>query len=225
MTTKGIARGLVVSCQGDDDTPLDDPAVMRAVAWAAVAGGAVAVRIEGLPDLRAVRSTVQVPIIGLVKRRMPGSEVFITPTIEDALAVAEAGADVIAVEATAQPRPDGSTFAAFLSQLRLRTDRPVMADVSTAAEAHDAAAAGAEYVATTLSGFTPYSRHSAGPDLELIREVIGDLPIPLIAEGRFWEPGQVRGAFDLGAHAVCIGDAITNPTRITRRFVEAVPPA
>jgi len=86
----------------------------------------------------------------------------------------------------------------------------------------DAWDAGAQVVATTLSGYTPYSRQDPSPDLELIRR-LADAGVRVIAEGRFTTPGEVAEAFSAGALAVVVGSAITDPVSITRRFAAATP--
>ncbi|TFG94408.1 MAG: N-acetylmannosamine-6-phosphate 2-epimerase, partial [Calditrichales bacterium] len=46
--------------------------------------------------------------------------------------------------------------------------------------------------------------------------------VPVIAEGRIWEPRQARKCLDLGAFATVVGTAITRPWVVTRRFVDAI---
>ncbi|TME42309.1 MAG: putative N-acetylmannosamine-6-phosphate 2-epimerase [Chloroflexi bacterium] len=217
-----IPRGLIVSCQGPAGTPLDDPGLMAAIAACAELAGAVAIRAQGVADLRQIRQTVTIALVGLIKHRLPDTDVYITPAIEDALAVAAAGADVVAVDATDRPRPDGSGGAEFVERVRSATGLPVMADVSTLAEGTAAAQAGAAYISTTLSGYTPYSRQLSGPDLRLVEELVGRTDTPVTAEGRYWTPGEAAEALRRGAHAVVIGTAITNPLEIARRFATAL---
>lgn len=99
---------IVVSCQAYPGEPLRFPEAMAAMAASAVIGGAGGVRAQGLEDLRLIRSTVDVPLIGLVKRGSEG--VFITPTVADTVEVARAGSDIVAIDATDWPRPDGSSL-------------------------------------------------------------------------------------------------------------------
>ncbi|GAA1501746.1 N-acetylmannosamine-6-phosphate 2-epimerase [Dactylosporangium maewongense] len=216
-----IRGGLVVSCQAGPAHPLRDTATIRRLAEAAVLGGATAVRcggVGGLADVRAVADAVTVPVIGLTKRGDSG--VFITPTVADALEVLAAGADVVATDATARPRPDG---ASLRDTVRAVHDAGglVMADVSTVDEGVAAAACGADLIATTLSGYTPHSRQLTGPDLALVRELAAEVAsVPVVAEGRYHRPEHVRQALDAGAAAVVVGTAITDPAWITSRFAE-----
>jgi N-acylglucosamine-6-phosphate 2-epimerase len=131
---------------------------------------------------------------------------------------------MVAVDLTARPRPDGSTPAAFLRDLIDAIAQPILADVSTVAEGLAAAGGGASAVATTLSGYTPYSRRPDGPDLDLVAELVDAVEIPVLAEGRYRTADQVSDALGRGAHAVVVGTAITNPLEITRWFVEATRP-
>jgi N-acylglucosamine-6-phosphate 2-epimerase len=215
-----LRGGLVVSCQAPPGDPLHGPTFMAAMARAAVAGGAVGIRAEGPPDVRAVCQAVDVPVVGLWKQGATG--VYITPTVDHARAVAEAGAQIVAIDATGRPRPDGSTMPEVVAGLRRTNHCLVMADVSTAAEGVAAAAAGADLVATTLAGYTPYSRQGPGPDLELVAALAARVEVPVVAEGRIATPQEARAALDAGAWTVVVGGAITRPQLITARFVAAL---
>lgn len=219
-----IRSGLIVSCQAGADSPLHGPQMMAAMAQAAVEGGAVGIRANGPDDIRAVKAVVEAPIVGIFKYVVPGYDVYITPDLERAAQVAQAGADVIALDATSRPHPEG-TATAFIRLVKESLHLPVFADVATLEEGVAAAAAGADYVGTTLSGYTgthPYA--GAGePDLGLVRDLARTLDTPVIAEGRYWTPELVGRAFDFGAYAVVVGTAITDPRAITRRFTAAVP--
>ena len=220
-----LRHGLIVSCQAAPDEPLFGTEFMVGMARAAVEGGAVGIRANGPESIAAIRKAVALPIIGLYKFDLPGFEVRITPTINHAKEIAAAGADLIALDATARSHPDGIATADFIARVRAATQRPVMADVSTVAEGLAAAEASAEVVGTTLSGYTSYSRPGPGPDFDLIRELAPLLHargVLLIAEGRIATPEQAAQALDLGADAVVVGGAITRPQWITRRFVEAL---
>ena len=98
----------------------------------------------------------------------------------------------------------------------------VMADIATYEEGMNAAKAGADLVATTLSGYTDYTQFTEGPDFELIRRLANDSGAPVIAEGRFLTPEHLAEGFRMGAHAIVVGKAITNVTFITKRFVDAI---
>jgi len=222
--TESLHAGLIVSCQALQDEPLFGSAHMVAMARAAVQGGAVALRANGPEDIAAIRSAIKVPIIGLYKIDFPGCEVRITPTIEQAVQVIEAGADIVAIDATDRPHP-GGTAANLIAQIRRRTDRPILADVATLAEGIAAAAAGAEFVATTLSGYTAYSPARMEPDFFLLDQLVKALSptrTPVIAEGHITTPAQAFQALQLGAHAVVIGSAITRPQWITAQFVNGL---
>jgi N-acylglucosamine-6-phosphate 2-epimerase len=221
--TDKLPRGLIVSCQAAPDEPLHGTQYMAAMARAAKQGGAVGIRANGPDDIAAIRAAVDLPIIGLFKVDLPGYEVRITPTIEYARQIADAGADIIALDATARPHPDGFTTAELIARVQKITGRPVLADVSTLDEGLAAADAGADLVATTLSGYTSYSPAQGEPDFELIRSLVRELHsggIPVIAEGRVSTPEHAARALASGAHAVVVGAAITRPQWITARFVE-----
>lgn len=224
MTTELVdmlSGRLVVSCQAYPGEPMRHPDTMGRVAAAVEEGGAAAVRVQGLDDIRAVRARVGVPVIGLWKDGAEG--VFITPTLDHVRAVAEAGAQVVAFDATLRARPDGSSVADAVRVCHDELGVLAMADCDDIASAVAAAAAGADLVGTTLAGYTSARAKTAGPDLDLVsalaREVAGT---PVIAEGRIHTPEQAAAALAAGAHAVVVGTAITHPTSITRWFADAM---
>ena len=194
---------------------------MARLAVAATAGGAAGIRANSPADIAAIRAATPLPLIGLSKVDVTGFDVYITPTVADAVAVAEAGADIIALDATDRPHPEGTT-AEFIRAVQRATGRPVLADISTEAEALAAQEAGAEFVSTTMSGYTPDSPQQAAPDLNLVRRLAPLLRVPLIAEGRIASPDEARAALDAGAFAVVVGGAITRPQQITARFAQAL---
>ncbi len=215
-------KALVVSCQARADNPLHGPAFMAAMAMAAEQGGAHGLRANGAADIRAIRAASRLPIIGIDKAWTDGFDVYITPDLAAARRVAEAGADIIALDATPRRRP-GEPLSALIPRIRRELGKPVFADVSTLDEGIAAAGLGADIVATTLSGYTAESGPAAGPDLDLVEALAQAVDVPVAAEGRFWSPEQVAEAFRRGAALVVIGTAITNPREITRRFAAAVP--
>ena len=214
-----LKGGLVASCQPVDDGPMDRPEIVAAMARAAVAGGAVGLRIEGVDNLRAVRPVVDVPIIGIVKTDLADSPVRITVTVEDALALADAGADIIAYDATPRSRPGSreAVLAAILERGGL-----AMADCATLEDGRVALAAGAAVLGSTLSGYTAETegRHD-GPDFELIAafHALGGF---VMAEGRINTPDLAARAMAAGADAVTVGSALTRLEHVTGWFAAAV---
>jgi len=220
-STAKLRGGLIVSCQALPGEPLFGADIMARMATAAERGGAVGIRANSPADIMAIRAVSSLPLIGLSKVDVAGFDVYITPTLADAVAVGEAGADIIALDATARPHPEG-TLASFIQRVQDATGKRVLADISTGDEALAAQDAGAEFVSTTMSGYTPYSPQSAEPDLDLVHRLASVLTIPLIAEGRIATPEQARAALDAGAWAVVVGGAITRPQQITERFAKAI---
>jgi putative N-acetylmannosamine-6-phosphate epimerase len=216
---------LIVSCQALPEEPLHGAIFMAAMAKAAALGGAVGIRANGEADITAIREVVALPIIGIRKRKIAGTEIYITPEFADAQAVVRAGADLVALDGTNRPRPPGEpSLADLIARIHDELRVPVMADCSCMADAEHAAAAGADILATTLSGYTSHGHPPIdGPDLALINALADIFSLPVIAEGRFYRPEHVAEALARGAFAVVVGGAITRPHEITRRFVEALP--
>lgn len=215
-----IRGGLVVSCQAYPGEPMRRPDTMAQVAASVAAGGAAGVRAQGPDDIRAIRAVLDCPLIGLWKDGR--TEVRITPTRTHAIAVAEAGADVVAVDATDRPRPDGRPLAETIRAVHEDTGRLVMADVSNYDEGLRAEELGADVVGTTLAGYVARRPAHRGPDLALVERLATRLTVPVLAEGRIRNPEQAAEALRRGAFAVVVGTAITHPTSLTEHFVAAM---
>lgn len=205
-----LHRGLIVSCQAPVDSPLHDPNVIAAIAEAAVLRGAVGIRVDTPEHVKAVRNRLpDTPIIGLWKQVFPGSEVYITPQFHHAAAIAAAGADIIAIDATLRSRPEGETFAEIVSKVHHEFNKLVMADIDTLEAAEAAEAAGADFVGTTLYGYTSETQHLSPPGFDLLAKMVERLKLPIICEGGIASPDMAKQALDLGADAIVVGTAIT----------------
>jgi len=218
---ESLRGGLIVSCQAAEGTPLHGSHIMAAMARAAEIGGAVGIRADGPSDIRAIKQSVNLPVIGINKIGRSDTEPYITPTLEAAKEILDAGADIIALDATLRPRKTGIRPADLIALVKA-LGVAVMADISTLEEGIAAADAGTDIVATTMSGYTPYSPRQEGPDFALIEGLAARVGVPVIAEGKIWTPEEARRALDLGAHAVVVGTAITRPHIVTERFVRAL---
>ncbi|HET8524026.1 MAG TPA: N-acetylmannosamine-6-phosphate 2-epimerase [Thermomicrobiales bacterium] len=218
-----LTGGLVVSCQARQDNPLHGPQMMGAMAVAAINGGAVGIRADGPVDIAAIRAATgpDVPIIGIAKAEQPDGSLFITPSIESALQVIAAGAELVALDGTPRPRPGGDQLDRIVAAIH-EAGGVALADVGTEEHARYAIQCGADAVGTTLSGYTPDSPTQDGPDFDLISRLVSFSPVPIFAEGRFWSGEEARTAIGLGAAFVVVGTAITNPQAITARFVGAL---
>lgn len=218
-----LPKGLMVSCQAYEGDPLFGAHFMARMAIAAKMGGAVGIRGNSPPDISAIRQATDLPIIGIYKINIPGYDVYITPDFEAARSIAEAGSDVIAIDATPRPRPGGILLADLIDYIHDVLGKPVLADASCVEDALLAESLHADMISTTLSGYTAHGRPACeGPDLELVQQLVIQVHIPVIAEGRFFKPAQAAQAMQFGAHAVVVGGAITRPEKITERFVNAI---
>jgi N-acylglucosamine-6-phosphate 2-epimerase len=213
---EGLRGGLIVSVQAWPGSAIDDPYVIAAMARAAAENGAVGVRIQGVANIQAVRARLDLPIFGLIKRQYRGFDPYITPTLEEVRAIVAAGADVVAFDATARPRPGGVTVGALVEAIA-GAGCVAMADCATLEDGVLAHAAGAEILATTLCGYTPGTQGSALPALGFVGELAATGGFA-ICEGGVSRPAQVRAALDAGAAAVVVGTAITNLDWLVREF-------
>jgi N-acylglucosamine-6-phosphate 2-epimerase len=206
---QSLQQGLIVSCQAPVDSPLYEPNVIAAIAQAAINQGAAAVRIDTPAHVAAVRQRTAAPIIGLWKQQISGSEVYITPQFHHAAAIAEAGADIIAIDATLRDRPGGETVTDLIARIHQELGKPVMADVDTLEAAIAAAAAGGDLVGTTLYGYTTQTQQQSPPGFDLLSQMVQKLEVPAICEGGIASPEMAQQALALGAYAVVVGTAIT----------------
>lgn len=220
---KEIHHRLVVSCQALPEEPLHSPFIMGRMAYAAYLGGAAGIRANSVEDIREIKKTVQLPIIGIIKQVYEGSDVFITPTLKEVEALYNEGVDIIAMDATDRIRPDGTTISELFPRIReMYKDQLFMADCSTFEEGIMAEELGFDLVGTTLSGYTEATKGIALPDFDLVERLLSRLSVPVISEGGISTPEQLKKMYDLGVYSAVVGSAITRPMEITQRFVKAV---
>jgi N-acylglucosamine-6-phosphate 2-epimerase len=218
-TLKGA---LIVSVQAPEGSPLRDPQAIAAMAEACLANGAAGVRLESPEHIVAVRRRCpQALIVGLWKRTWPDSPVYITPRWREITAVWGAGADVVALDATERPRPEGEAFEDLVLRAREELGVPLMADVDTVAAGCRAAALGCAWVGTTLYGYTASTSHQQPPAMDLVTALRDALPssVPVICEGGISTPEQAREALSRGADLVVVGTAITGVDLQVARYV------
>jgi len=208
-----LKGGLVVSSQAPDESPLCTPAVLGAMAVAAAGAGAQGLRLNSPAVVAWVRRRTKAPIIGIYKDY--GYEVYITPTFAHAAKIARAGADIIAVDATFR-RKD---LKEFIDRIHGELGVFVAADVSNAEEGEWAYECGADMAGSTLSGYVGVKKPPTGPDLKLVAALARLKAGPVMAEGRYATPEQVKRALKAGAHCVCVGTAITRPDVLTKAFL------
>ena len=216
-----VENHLIASCQALPDEPLHGSEIMVRMARAAKQGGAKAIRANSPQDVKAIKDDIGLPVIGIYKENIPGFNVYITPTMMHVQAIADTGAEVVAVDATQQQHPDGD-LQDFLRRIKEETPCLLMADISTYEEGMQAAEYGVDLVSTTLSGYTPYSQKVDGPDLALVEKLAKNCGVPVIAEGKYHTPEQAVAALEHGAASVVVGGAISRPQQITARFVQAL---
>lgn len=217
-----LRGGLIVSCQAPVGSPMHEPGVIAAMALASVNQGAVGVRIESPAHVTAVRQRVQAPIIGLWKQQIPGFEVYITPQFYHAEAIAQAGADIIAIDATLRPRPNGETLKALIAKIHTELGKPVMADVDTLETAIAAVEAGADIVGTTLYGYTENTQQLKPPGFDLLTQLVQTVDTFIICEGGIASAEMAQQAIVIGADAVVVGTAITGVDLQVKAYAQQV---
>lgn len=218
-----IKNRVIVSVQALTNEPLYDEKCMAAMMKSVVLGGAAGLRVAGARDIKNAKKLFDIPVIGITKPEVIPKNwkevVYITPDIESVNSVISAGADIVAFDGTPRSRK-GCNLKQIINTVKL-SNRISMADISTFEEGVNARLLGADIISTTLAGYTMESEtDSDEPAFELLERLVKELKSPVILEGRIWTPEQVDKAFELGAHSVVIGGAITKPISITKRFVK-----
>jgi putative N-acetylmannosamine-6-phosphate epimerase len=211
---------LVVSCQASPGDAFHHPEMMARFARAAVDGGAAGIRANGPEDIAAIRRVVDVPVIGIQKTVMEDGHILITPTLAAARGLVEAGAHMIALDCTDRGQKYGALDR--VRQIKSELDVPVLADIATTDEAIAAARAGADFVLSTMRGYTDRTKAVTIFEPDFVAELVKTVPVPVIAEGRIATHEEARAAIHAGAFAVIIGSAITRPHEITRGFALAI---
>ncbi|HDE9585465.1 TPA: N-acetylmannosamine-6-phosphate 2-epimerase [Staphylococcus aureus] len=217
-----LPHGLIVSCQALPDEPLHSSFIMSKMALAAYEGGAVGIRANTKEDILAIKETVELPVIGIVKRDYDHSDVFITATSKEVDELIESQCEVIALDATLQQRPK-ETLDELVSYIRTHAPNvEIMADIATVEEAKNAARLGFDYIGTTLHGYTNYTQGQLlyQNDFQFLKDVLQSVDAKVIAEGNVITPDMYKRVMDLGVHCSVVGGAITRPKEITKRFVQ-----
>ena len=220
-----IKGGLIVSCQALEHEPLytKEGGVMPLMAKAAAQSGAVGIRANTVQGITQIKAVVDLPVIGIIKKDYPGTPMYITVTMAEVDALVECGVDILAVQGTSALRPDGSTAADFIRQIKAKYPQQlIMADIATLEEAMACAEAGADFVGTTMRGYTPETKGIDDIDFAFITELTQKCPAKVIAEGHIHSPEQAVQALQAGAFALVVGGAITRPAEITARFTGAI---
>lgn len=218
---------LIVSCQALPEEPLHSSFIMGRMALAAKQGGAAGIRANTAEDIEEIRKNVELPVIGIVKRDYPGSEVYITPTMKevDELMALDYPPEILALDATENARPGGLKLDQFMRDIREKyPNQLLMADCSTVEEALHADEIGFDFIGTTMVGYTSQSKgfHIEENDFKILREIVAKVKGRVIAEGNINTPEKARRVIELGAFAVVVGSIITRPQRITKAFAEAL---
>ncbi|WP_337018014.1 N-acetylmannosamine-6-phosphate 2-epimerase [Oceanobacillus massiliensis] len=219
-----LPKNLIVSCQALESEPLHSSFIMSKMALAAYQGGAKGIRANSKKDILEIKKEVNLPVIGIVKRNYPNSEVFITATSREVDELIESGCEVMAMDATMNRRPEES-LEELVSYVREKAPNvELMADISTVEEAKIAEQLEFDYIGTTLHGYTSSTagKKMYSNDFAFLKEVMNAVNKPVIAEGNVATPQMLKRVFELGVYSAVVGGAITRPRDITMKFVNEI---
>ncbi|ANF95569.1 N-acetylmannosamine-6-phosphate 2-epimerase [Paenibacillus bovis] len=223
LDSLGLQGKLIVSCQALEHEPLYSSFIMGRMALAAQQGGAAGIRANTAEDINEIRQQVQLPVIGIVKRNYGEHPVFITPTLKEVAELAATGCEIVALDATDRPRPDGMSLSELVRQIRQQYPQLLlMADVSTVEEGLEAQRLGFDLVSATLVGYTEQTKGQKlyENDFAILKEMLRQITAPIVAEGNILTPEMAARCLELGVYSVVVGGAITRPQQITERFIE-----
>ena len=216
--------GLIVSCQVQHDDPIYTDDMVVKMAEAARWGGAVGIRTNSPEQIKAIKQAVpELSMIGLWKVWHDDTDVFITPTMKEVRAIWEAGAEIIALDCTAQTTHEGTQAWDLIKDVKKEIPEAIVfADVSNYEEAKRAIENGADIVAPTLYGYTKETAHIEGPDMRMFAKMCRDFKDDayVMMEGHIYTPEDAMKCIFLGAHSVVVGSAITRPHLTTKRFTD-----
>ncbi len=219
---ESFQNGLIVSCQVQHDDPIYDENIVVKMAQAAQWAGAVGIRANTPEQIKRIKAAVDLPVIGLYKIWNEKTDVFITPTIEAAKQVWDAGAEIIAFDCTAQDYFGRPAYELFHDIKRELPEAILFADVADYDEAKRAVEFGADIIGPTLYGYTAETKHIEAPDYREFARMCRDFKNDayIIMEGHLYTPEDAMKCIYLGAHAVVVGSAITRPHLTAKRFVD-----
>lgn len=222
---KKLKGQLVVSCQALPDEPLHSSFIMSRMALAAKQGGAGGIRANTKEDIAEIKKLVDLPVIAIIKRDYPDSEIYITPTMKEIRELMEVKPEIIALDATDRLRPEGKTLDQFFAEIKAEfPDQLLMADCSTYEECIHADELGFDFVGTTMVGYTPQSKNLKidEDDFKILRDVLANVKHRVICEGNIDSPQKARRVMDLGSFCVVVGSSITRPQLITKKYAQAL---
>lgn len=222
---------LIVSCQAVPSEPHYMEGITTMYARCAKWAGAKGLRVNSPEDIRAIKKEVDLPIIGIWKIDRNIKDVYLTPNLEAAKAVWEAGAEIIAIQATNHYRDDGKLAYETIKEVKDNIPEAlIFADVATAEDARIAAEYGADFVAPTLWGYTKAGAFDKieikdAPDFILLRYIVNAVKgtnAKVIMEGKVSTPEIAVQCLYMGAYAVVVGNAITRPHIAAKRFARMI---
>lgn len=216
----------VVSCQALADEPLYGKGIMAKMAKAAILGGANWIRTSQLDNIVDIKKTVNVPVIGLIKKRYFDSPIHISASIKEVKQLIATNVDIIAIDATDRIRPHQETLEEVVDYFNKhkKPHQKLMADCATPKDGFVAEKLGFDFIGTTLVGYTEQTEGQTikAENFKILKEFRKLVTLPLVAEGKIDTPEEAKLAYQYGAEIVVVGGAITRPHTIVKRFMDII---
>ena len=211
---------LFVSCQPFANEEYYTKDFILSMTFAAKMGGAHGLRIESVKNILFIKKGIDLPIVGLIKKKIKGKERYICPDIESIDEILKANCKFIAIDYTHRDNCDKNYYKKVSNYIHEKCNCKIIADISTVREAKIAIECGADFVSTTLSGYTSNTKNKELPDLNLIQLISEEGIENLIGEGGYSNHSQYIKALELGAKIVVIGTSISRPHLIVKKIIQ-----
>lgn len=209
-----------------DDEPLNDVKAITLMAKSCVEQGATVLILSQVKHIKSIKKTVKdIPVIRLIKKKYVDSEVYITARLKEIKQLIKLIVDVIALDDINRYKPNGATLDELVTYCRKNTPEILlMTDYATLKDIKNVEALKFDLIDTTLAGYTKESddRSNIENNYEFIKTALKEIKTPLIAEEGIWEHKQVDEFLKLGCHSVVVGNAITRPKEIAKRFLKVI---
>jgi N-acylglucosamine-6-phosphate 2-epimerase len=217
-------KGLIVSCQAEIGNPFNDDDSVLNFAKCAYIGGASGIRTAGISRVSKILNEIDLPLIGLVKSKFNDGSVGITINENDFIDLCKVGCKIIAIDGTIRSKSnmDGYSYISYIKNCF--PDIFIMADIATLYDAQMCEQAGADFISSTLNGYTFETQQFSNglPNYNLIEQMLKYIKKPVIAEGRISNSQQASDFIKMGCQAVVVGSAITRPHIIVQDYVNKI---
>lgn len=199
-----INKGIIVSIQGYSKITTEE------LAKEAINAGATAIKTD-----KEISTNSNIPIVGChkIKVEHPEKQAYLTPTIE-LIEEVKKWSDYVSIDYR-RCNKDLKKISDYCKEHKIK----VIADIQNIEDYRHIKKNMLHYtyIATTFSVFSK----KFYPDVALAKELMKEEK-HLIAEGNFKTRAEVKDMFNSGVNLICIGGAISNVYKLTRKYTTII---